>query len=578
MRWEALWVFAGALAVGVGCTPGTTQDTGSQVEEEVEAAYHLTPPSSGRGISLDVVLHSDLSRFVFGDTWVDLGPGVSVESVTVQDGFRAIASVTVDPDADLGPRDATIRLQGREIYLPGAFRVTAETFRVEPDAAKMGETVYVTLVGTDTQWVTDYTWANFGDSIRVLSVDVVSPTLAEARIAIRPDAAPGPRDVAVETGPQVVTRWAGFRVDRAVLTAFWQPPEAYQGETINFAVTGLDTNFTPETTLEFWDDGGLNPDVQVVDMTVLDATHIEGRVRLSNAARIGMRDVLVTMGEEAVLIPEALNVLDAPPDLSNVYPVIGFDVYRQIDNTTGDLLESVEAYAYFVIPLDPPCGAGGSGGDGPAPYDQNGVWPVPPPPEPVDCPNPDTLSAGPVVWFEGPENIVTLHRDIIPATGQILYRGRDLTLADYHFGMLYDLRAPGDPAGIPAFHVPQVQPTVPGDYYILTPTFANDFTQSRAEDLNYTWTPAQTYPDAVFSTQISGTLVADGEPGFAGSLPWDDGDHTYTPAQLSQLEAGPVSFSASSYIQGPYFGLPFSTVQIARSDSVLATSASLSLE
>jgi len=209
----------------------------------------------------------------------------------------------------------------------------------------------------------------------------------------------------------------------------------------------------------------------------------------------------------------------------------------------------------------------------------NGVFPVPPEPEPVDCPNPETVSVGDQVWFEGPENVVTLPKDAIGATGQIIYRGVDLTLDDYHFNQLYDLHAPGDPvSGVPEFLVERVQPTVPADFALLAPHLWGDLTWSRAAALPLEWTPAQTYPDAIFSLSINGLLASTGEPGFAGVLPWDDGHHSFHPSELSALQATAVSFSAVSAIQGPYFGLPFSTVQIARSDSTLALAGQMILE
>jgi hypothetical protein len=120
---------------------------------------------------------------------------------------------------------------------------------------------------------------------------------------------------------------------------------------------------------------------------------------------------------------------------------------------------------------------------------------------------------------------------------------------------------------------------VPADFEMLTPGWWGDFTQSRAADLTYTWTPAQTYPDAFFVTQISGTLVETGEGGFIGSLPWDDGEHTYTAAELSQMESGPVSFAAISMIpEGPAFGFPFSTIQSNKSSTYVYVGGSLVLE
>lgn len=574
-RW--LWVLAVPLAL-VACKEDEqpADDTGV---EEAEFALMVEPAVGGRGTEMEVRVTSNRGTFRFGETDIDLGEGITVESVTVNDSFEASARVLLDPDAELGPRDVTVTIEGEATVLPEAFEVISQSFFVDPSNGKMGETLYVALVGTETAWEDGWSFASFGEGVDVLQMTVFSEGLAEARISIRPDAAPGPRDVAMQEGGSVVTQYDGFTVDRAVITAFWEPPEAYQGQTVAFTITGLDTSFSLEnTSVAFWDDGGANPDIAVIEQRVIDEENMYGRIRLSNAARLGYRDVLVTTGDESILIPEALEVLDAPPDLSNVIPGLGFDVYRTIDNATGEIAELVDAYAYFVIPLNPPCGNPPPPGDGPVPYDNNGVWPVPPPAQPADCPDPETVSAGDYVWFEGPENVVTLHKFVNGSNGQILYLGEDLTLADYKFDTLYDLHTQGDPDGIPEVLVEKVQPTVPADYYLESPQFWGDLTVPRTADFEYTWTPAQTYPNAIFGTQISGTLVVDDEGGFAGCLPWDDGVHTYTPTELTQLNPGPVTFMAYSHITGPYFGLPFSSVQTARSDSILQTQAQMILE
>ncbi len=569
-----------ALLTIAGCKTDTSaNDTAAVDPDTAPASYELSPPTGAAGTSMTVTVESTRSTFRFGDSWIDLGDGITVDSITVKDGFTAEADITIDPTAEVGGRDALVTIGELEVTLEESFSIVDQSFVIDPDNGKMGEALRVALVGQGTGWQQDFTWVDFGHGVDILDFDVLSPTLAEAWIAIHPDAPPGSRDVATENGPVVTWRYKGFTVDRAVITAFWEPESAYQGDTVAFTVEGLDTNFTAETVIEFFDDGGPNSDIEITELTWLDGQNLYGRIRLSNAARIGWRDVLITSGEESILLPDAMEVLDAPADLSNLYPVINFDVNRAINNADGSLQEDVSAFAYFIIPLSPPCGSPPPPGSGPMPYDANGVFPVPPEAPPDDCPNPETVSVGEYLWYEGPENIVTLHRDEIQATGQIIYRGIDLTLDDYRFDMLYDIHAPGDEdSGVPEFLVPEVQPTVPADYYIVQPELWNDFTQSRAESLDFGWTPAQTYPDAIFSVSIGGVLVANGEPGFAGTIPWDDGEHFFAPGELSQLEATPSTFSASSYIEGPLFGLPFSTIQTAQSDSTLSTSGQLILE
>lgn len=562
-----------------GCKRGS--DAPGETDAEA-SGFTVEPDVGGQGTSLTVHIGASSSVFEFGATDLALGEGIVVESVTVQDGYNAVADVVIAEDAALGARDVTVSIEGNDSVLPGAFSVIAESFVINPNNGKMGETVEVDIAGRNTAWEAGYTWAGFGEDVDVLEFTVLSETAATARIAIHPDATPGPRDVMMENGPHVVTLYDGFQVDRAVITAFFEPASAYQGDEVEFTITGLDTNFDSTAAIEFWDDGGKNGDIEVTEVHWLDAENMYGKMRLSNAARIGLRDVLVDSGGEQILIPDAFEVLDAPPDLSDVVPVVAFYVAREVDNSSGELLESVVGYALFYIPLDPPCGAGGSPPSYPDPYDQNGVYESPEPPPEVDCPNPETVEAGDYVWFESDVNTVTLERTYDASINWVYYWGYDLTLDDYQFDQWYDVHIQGvadGETGLPETLVEDVQPTVPADYYLLTPDFWGDLTVSRTEDFEYTWTPAQTYPDAIFLTQISGSLVSSGKSGYAASFPWDDGVHTYTASELSQLNTGPVSFLALSYISGVYWGLPYSIYQNAGpTSSVLQTSAQMNLE
>ena len=48
-----------------------------------------------------------------------------------------------------------------------------------------------------------------------------------------------------------------------------------------------------------------------------------------------------------------------------------------------------------------------------------------------------------------------------------------------------------------------------------------------------------TYPDAIFAVNIRGTIEGTGKGGFAGTLPWDDGEHAFSPNELLQLKVKP---------------------------------------
>lgn len=574
-----LFAVVGLGLVAPGCKEGGSKAQQSTIEET--AGLTFTPPEAGRGTTVDARITSGTSVFSFdGTDTLDLGSGVTVNSFTVLDGWTVSANVTVGEGAELGARDAVLQTHSGELIITEALTITDDSFTLTPDRGLIGESVQVELFGKNTEWAGGATWAWFGDGIEVTNVTVLSETDAIADVTIDRDAIPGLRDVSMDSGSDVTTLYSGFQVDRVSMSATFDPPEALQGDSVSFTVEGVGTHFDTDSMLEFWKNGDEKGDIIIDSITITDAEHLNGRMTLSNAAEIGLRDVLARTDDEGVLMEDALNVLDAPADLSNVGISLAFNVQRGIDNSTGAISEYVTGQAVFYLPLDPPCGAGSSG-DGPSPYDVNGVFEVPDPVEQPDCPSNETVGAGDHVWFESECNVVTLDRYVEPSSGMIYYTA-DLTLDDYCPGMYgtkaYDLHTEGEEGGIGEYILDAVQPSVPADWELLTPALWGNYTWPQAEDFNYTWTPAQTYPDAIFATGISGTLVSNGKSGFVGALPWDDGDHTYLSSELSALEPGNVGFYAYSAILGPYFGFPFSTIQTNQSQSYIYLGASLVLE
>ncbi len=591
------------LIWAAGCDD-TSKPDDSETEEV--GGLEFWPPSAGRGTTFDARIAAGASVFTFSGTELELGEGVTVNSVTVLDGWTATANLTVEEGAELGPRTAEIGTSSGHYSIGEALTVVDDSFTVSPNRARIGESVEVELVGLNTEWVGGSTWANFGDDIEVTSVTVFSETFATASVTVGPDAVPGYRDVSMEVGPDLTTLYNGFQVDRVALSARFTPTEAAQGETVEFTVQGVGTHFSGDSELTFWKDGYENGDVVVDSLNVVDAENLWGRMTVSNAAEIDWRDVLVTTGDEGVFIEDAFQVTEGDLDLSDVGIALSFNVQRGIDNNTGAISEYVNGSAVFYIPLDPACpnspeayacsdGEDNDGDEfvdcydndcsndpacasGPQPYDSNGVFQTYTTGGTSDCPNPITLGAGDYVWFESDCNVVQLEKFVDGATGMIFYTA-NLTLDDYCFDQMYDLHTQGEDGGIGEYVIEDVQPTVPADFTLLNPEWWGNFTHSRSEDLTYTWTPAQTYPDAFFVTQISGTLEATGESGYVGSIPWDDGEHTYTAEELSQLQAGSANFAAYSIIpEGPEFGFPFSTIQNNTSSTYVYIQGYLVLE
>ena len=559
------------------------QDGKNNEAENAEAsALTLYPPSGGQGIALEVDLDADVSTFDFNATSVDFGEGIVVNSVTVDDGWNARASISIESSASLGLRDVQISTGSASYSLPQSFEVIAESFIIDPNVGKMGEVLEVGVLGANTVWESGRTWPNFGDGIEVLDFTVLTETLAQASISVSNEASPGWRNVTMDSGGgEYVVLYDGFKVDRVGIAATFEPSSAEQGQQIEFTVRARGTDFLSSTPqLQFYDRFGENPDIVVNDITVLDAENFYGRMTLSNAAALGSRDVLIETIDDSVRINDAFEVVGGDWDLSNVAIGLDFYVSRFLDPSTCQISESVVATAQFVIPLDPPCGGGaGQPPSGPQPYDNNGVFEYPDGEagSGEDCPYPTTLGAGDYVWFESDANVVTLEKQFDSASGAIYYIGQNLTIDDYVPGQMYDLHTQGEEGGIGEYILEDVQPTVPADWSWISPDLCG-LIHPREEEFPMLWTPAMTYPDAIFSINIIGTVEASGKPGFAGVLPWDDGGHSFTPDELSQLVPEPVSFQAYSYIQGPYFGFPESIYQENQSDSYIALQSSFTLE
>jgi hypothetical protein len=564
------------------------------------AALALYPPVGGQGTSMEVRFDADVSTFAFENTSVQFGEegdsDIQVLAVNVDDGWGARATINIDQDAELGARSVTIRSANRNHTLTDSFTVISESFRIEPETVRIGETVDIDLVGVNTEWVGGVTWPSFGEGIDVNEFSVLSESLATATLSVSPDTAPGWRNVVMDNGGgDLVTLYDGMKVDRVALAAQFEPEIAEQGDTVEFTIFARGTDFqTGSPLITFADRFGENPDVVVDTVTVLDAENLYGRMTLSNAASLGDRDVTLELPDEGLVIPDAFEVVGGGWDLSQVAIDLSFTVVRGRDNSgNGEYSEGIRASCTFFIPLDPPCPAGGGGsgsgseaGSDPSPYDNNGVWMATGEGSGGgvdDCPFPTTISAGDYVWLESDQNVITMEKQIDTSSGAIYYTAPDLQLEDYVTNNMYDLHTSGDPDAIGEYVLDEVLPTVPSDWQWLSPDLWGNYTHNRAESFDFQWTPAMTYPDAIFVVSICTKqspcpMAEENWAGYAGAYPWDDGDHLFTASEMSLMGAGGVPVYAYSIINGREFGLPESIYQTNQATSYIYLSQYMVLE
>lgn len=591
-----------ALPLLTGCPTDSTDPTPTVVGDAAPVV-RLSPRTGGRGMDVTMRIRGTNTQWEEGDVTLDLGEDIEVTSVLVEGPIFASATLTIGEGAALGYRPVTIAwpdADGEQVVDnktgDEGFLVQTGGISISPSQVRLGETISIDVVGVNTNFQDGLTWADFGEGIFVEDFVVIDDLNATAKVSIDQRAIPGLHDVTVFNGPDGWTLMDGLFVDRSAVAIEIDPESGNQGESLFFTLRGRNTHWADsgavQTMLdlttdicveEFW------PDCQDTvrpggPVDVISATQAGGRMDISNGAMPGFKDVRVYVMEEMdidgdfvispdeyvileeVILHDGFEVREVPVDCSDTPGVsFGFNIGRQFDNATCTVNESVSASAIFYTPLDPPCGAPGP--MPPAPFDVNGILPLP---GAADCPSPRTCDAGPFVYLESQVNTITLVRQENSFTGDIFYVPQTpLTLDDYPFSMdyeqdlgervVYDLVAePGsdDPTQIPAFRAEEVLFTLPSDFELLEPTLCENYTHVTDSDLPLRWTPASTYDVAGLSASIT-TTDQNGDAFQLIVFPWDDGAFDWDGDVLAQLPPGGGSFSFGAGVAEPKWFLDF---------------------
>jgi hypothetical protein len=475
----------------------------------------------GETLQIDIV---GFNTTLQDGAWVDMGPGVYVNWVQVDDFTHATASVSIDQRADPGWHDVAVT-NGPVVYRANdAFFIERSSIAIaiDPTSGNQGETLAFSIIGSNTHFET-----------KPAGIDPYDQWDANNPLACL---APG-------------TRWTYADLSTSICVEEFYP---WCQDTV--------------------EPGGI--------LNVSNPTVGTGTMRISNGALPGKYDVRVytiertddngngcsAPGEfvilEEVILHEGFEVKDVPIDCNDNPGVsFGFNVGRSFNNDTCDINENVSASAVFFTPLDPPCGS--PPGPPVMPFDINHV--INPPSGGADCPPTPTCDAGPQVYLESELNTIVLQRQVNTFTQEVVYVPEfPLTLDDYKFGYVdYDLVADGseDETQIPAFRQEDALFTLPSDFELLEPLLCNNYTHDPNEDLLVRWTPGQTYDVAGMSLSYSTTDV-DEVAWQLVVLPWDDGEWTFTPDWWEQVPEGAGNFGFGAGVSEPKWFFDFGQGQV----------------
>ncbi len=215
------------------------------------------------------------------------------------------------------------------------FRLHSETGTVAYDnlsfdlpAALSG--LSVALTGQFTHFAQGTSVASFGAGISILSLNVDSATSATAVLNIAANATPGPRNVTVSTGGEVVTLANGFTVTNGipVLTRVNANTASQAQQNLSVALTGQFTHFVQGTSVASFGAG-----ISVASVTVNSASSATAVLNIAANADLGARDVTVSTGTEVVTLPSGFTVTDGAPVLTQVNPNSGLQGQQNLSVT-----------------------------------------------------------------------------------------------------------------------------------------------------------------------------------------------------------------------------------------------------
>ena len=217
------------IVVNPAATPGlrtVSAQTGAEIASftngfSVVAPFiitSITPNSAQVGQqNLTVAVVGQTTHFVQNTSVLDLGAGVTINSLTVTDATHLTAVISVAANAIVAVRDVAVTTGSEFALLRAGFTVTGppSISSISPNNGQLGQTnVPVTIVGQNTHF-TNASVVDLGAGVTVSGVTATNATHISAQITIAANATPGFRTLTVTTGTEVVTLANGFGVNPA---------------------------------------------------------------------------------------------------------------------------------------------------------------------------------------------------------------------------------------------------------------------------------------------------------------------------------------------------------------------------
>ena len=347
-------LIADANVTYLGCTPGSSAGTGSEIVTNNiftiipgPAIISTVAPATGNeGQEIVFNITGLYTHWAQNFTQFYIAGGgydITVNSVVINSPTSATVDLSISPTANPGTRSIYMVTDGEALTDSGAFVVTggvpAITY-VSPNSVQNNPTTGTLGFGVDvygiyTNWAAGSTSIYFGPGITVSSFQVDNATHIEAVLNIDPTAQLGWRTVQATTtglpaGTQVLT--GNFYVGAPApppTPYIWylSPGSAIPGQTLTMTFYGLYTHWDPGTGPACGQTGttltGFNASITVSCFQVLSPTTATANITISPTATASVSDLTLTTGAEVENAQFSVIVANNTPILTVVDPGSG---------------------------------------------------------------------------------------------------------------------------------------------------------------------------------------------------------------------------------------------------------------
>jgi RHS repeat-associated protein len=284
----------------------------------------VSPNAGSQGQGGPVGIVGLNTHFVQGTTQVDFGAGITVSNINVTCPTCLTIQLLISPTATVGPRNVTVTTGSEIAKLGSGFAVLEGTpilTSLNPASGRQGQTLTgVVITGQFTHFNQGATQVSFGMGITVSNVNVTSPTILTAQLAIDPTAAVGTRTLTVTTGTEVVSVANVFNIQAAIPILFsLNPGGGQQGQSnLPVIITGISTHFVQGTSQANFGAG-----VTVSSLTVASPTTATAVVNIDPTSVVGTRTVSVTTNSEVAAFTNGFTITAASATILSVTPNTG---------------------------------------------------------------------------------------------------------------------------------------------------------------------------------------------------------------------------------------------------------------